>query len=1383
MEEMMKSASRVSLFFSVLLLVTVQSYLFGQSVYSTISGTVEDASKALIPGVTITATNIGTGVVATTVSNEAGAYNFASLAPGGYKVTAELPGFQTETYTNVQIGNAQQLRLNFSLKVAGANTAVEVSIPIDTLLATSSSSVGTQLSEERVRAIPLVGNNAEDLTTLMPGVIMANKGGNLSQDSSQASFDAVLAGVAAGNTNVQRDGVNNSAGGKYGGQAGFQSATFLNPDMVAEMRVILAPADAELGRGNAQIQVLTRSGTNTYAGSAVWNIQNTALNANSWVNNRAIPRTVPDWANVHQYTLSYGGPIKKNKSFFFVLWDGVVARERQTVNAVVLTPCARNGIFRYFDNWNAGNAQQQLISTGLTPTIASVDYLGNPIRPATNPNGTPYTGQLHYASVFGRLPDTLPAANADCSNLASLVQQGTNWDPFRKALDPSGYVSKLLGIMPLPNNYENPTVPFGAGVVLSTDGLNTAGYKWLRHTHGSGDAVQGTPFNGANTSRRQINGRFDHYFDQKNKIGVSYTYEFTYSDGSLSSGGIRQYPNSVDGHTYRRPQIMTTNFTSTLSPNLVNEARVGLRRTAGQVISAFTENPKAGADFIVNANGYPAFPKLGTVGTVAGIPTGNATGTMPFAFLPFGDQTDTRDATPLWTYGDTLSWTKGKHGFKFGGELRKAASTTWDAGFVGNGVYSEPRINGGDLLLSPIAATAVGSANMPGLQGTTTTGDNVRMRNLMSFLAGSVGSVTQLYYINSAANLTAFQDYKSSPLRIRDARQNEFSSFIKDDWKARKSLTLNLGVRWEYYGPPWESHGLTPGLAGGNQSLFGISGNSFNDWFSHTTRGSLTTIQFVGPNSPNPNQPLFPKNWANVGPAVGFAWQVPWFGEGKTTVRGGYQITYQNVIGLSITDPPGSAYSALYQGDSAHPYVDMTNVQTQVPVFVPTKPLQPALLTDRSQALTVYDPKYKNPYVENITMAVTRSLRPNVTLDARYVGTLARKQPGSINLNIADFRYNGLQQAFDTVRAGGESDLLNALMKGVTVAPALGPVNGNAGAEMRSSVNFQSNLANGNYNALAGTLNTYNGNLPVGAGVQGQVLRNAGFPENFIVANPQFAGATFTTNVNSNNYHSLQAGLTLRQTHGVSGQLTYTWSKSLGYSSFTDPVNRKPDYTLAGSDRTHDLRVNGALALPFGPGKFLLGGSHGVIARAIEGWQLGWITNISSGPPLSISAQSMLYANGVPDIVGPFDVKSAGTRWAAGQISGNYFDTTQYKTVPDPQCGAVDRSLASSCTLQAIQDTSTGKIVLQNPLPGRRGTLGLNVLRGPITPRIDGNLSKSFRLKESKTLQVRIDAHNVLNHPWVANPSLNIDSTTTAFGAILTKSDSRRFQGSLRFNF
>ena len=123
----------------VLLSLVFSSQVFGQSTNATVSGTVSDASAALVPGVTITATNNNTGVVTTVLTNEAGAYNFASLLPGVYKVSAALPGFQTKTYTDVQLGNAERLRLNFTLSVMTVDTAVDVSVAADTLLAISSS--------------------------------------------------------------------------------------------------------------------------------------------------------------------------------------------------------------------------------------------------------------------------------------------------------------------------------------------------------------------------------------------------------------------------------------------------------------------------------------------------------------------------------------------------------------------------------------------------------------------------------------------------------------------------------------------------------------------------------------------------------------------------------------------------------------------------------------------------------------------------------------------------------------------------------------------------------------------------------------------------------------------------------------------------------------------------------------------------------------------------------------------------------------------------------------------------------------------------------------------------------------------------------------------
>src|SRR5215475_5797694 len=140
----------------LLLLLMVSLQAFGQSINASVGGTVADPSKALIPGVTVTATNTGTGVASTAVTNESGAYNFAALQPGTYKITAELPGFQTQTFTDVQLGGAQQVTLNFTLQVAAAaGQNVEVTVAADTVLATTSNSIGAILPEYRLRDLPV----------------------------------------------------------------------------------------------------------------------------------------------------------------------------------------------------------------------------------------------------------------------------------------------------------------------------------------------------------------------------------------------------------------------------------------------------------------------------------------------------------------------------------------------------------------------------------------------------------------------------------------------------------------------------------------------------------------------------------------------------------------------------------------------------------------------------------------------------------------------------------------------------------------------------------------------------------------------------------------------------------------------------------------------------------------------------------------------------------------------------------------------------------------------------------------------------------------------------------------------------------------------------
>jgi hypothetical protein len=839
-----------------------------------------------------------------------------------------------------------------------------------------------------------------------------------------------------------------------------------------------------------------------------------------------------------------------------------------------------------------------------------------------------------------------------------------------------------------------------------------------------------------------------------------------------------------------------------------------------------------------DVNGFEIIPRL-------------ENGTMPFCSVVSGGRPNANansggcgggaltalaiDVTPVYTYADTLSWTKGAHALRFGGELRVSSSTSKvDGPFFSNFRVKTAQAVGGSAPGAPQSNTtfASGSAATPGL-GTFDAG---RARALQNFLAGSVSSIGHLNFITDPKNLNEWTNGANSPTRYKETelKQTEFSAFFKDDYKISRNLTLNLGARWEYYGVPYVGSGLTVSHVGGGAAAFGISGRDMTGWMNPGVRAEVMALEFIGPNSTNPDKTVYPNDWNNFGPAIGFAWQVPWFGEGLTTVRGGYQVTFQtrgfSTIEGALSSAPGATYNAFYEGDSSTPYLDLTSLALGLPAPVPTLPMQPILLTDRGSSITTFDPDYVTPYVQNLTLSVTRSVRRNLTVDLRYVGTLARKQFGTINLNAANFLYNGLIDEFNRIRTGGESAMLDQMFAGINICAtgcgnannfgAVGTVkNGvlqTAALQMRSSSTFQSNLANGNYNGLAATLNTLNyskaggqnATLPdVPSTVRGAVLRHSGlFPENFIATNPQFANVNMLTNYDSNNYHSGQVEVTFRPTQGFSGQATYSWSKNLGIGALTNPVDRSADYTDVGNNRTHQLRTNGTIELPLGPNRWLFGNSSGILARVLERWQLGLIYNLSSGTPSSITASNMLYGNGLPDVVVPVDFNElAGTRWgipAGSQLEGRYFDESLFVKVDDPQCATVTSlqglNANNRCTLDALAmivpagtagsfvlndgTNRSAQIVLQHPQPGTRGTLGNNVLMGMGVWRFDANLGKTFRLSESKSLQLRIDTLNVLNHPQPNNPNLSITGGAP-FGQITSKSGQRSFQGQLRLTF
>ena len=1400
---MKKLQATVTLMLAVFLM---SSFAFSQSSNATLGGTVNDPSSALVPGVSIKATNQATGIVTTVISNDAGAYNFASLLPGLYKVSAELPGFRTQTYSDVQLGNAAQARLNITLSLASVAQSVEVSVTAQNLITSSSSSVGEVLQRREIQDLPLVSNNVLDLVGVMAGVFMTN-------DAVFGAEQTNFAGVSARDINVQRDGISINS---QRWPNGLDSPTRMNPDLVGEIKLILAPVDAEMGRGNGQVQIQTRSGTNRFSGAAAWNVQNSALDANTWSNNRnqtpnrlgVVAATQPAWRNYHDYTVSFGGPIKKNKTFFYALWDQQMIRTRNVANPTVLTDCARLGIFRYYDNFNNGPSRQLTVA-GATPTVATVNTDGSP----KSPDGSP----LRFLSVFGPLAVN-PTKN-DCSDAqigtSTLIPTGatTSWDANRKQLDKAGVMSRMLGIMPRATSFDNPG-NLGAPGAGGPDGLNTATHQWLRTAKGA-DNLFGV---GSDNNRRQINAKLDHNFNSNHKVNGSYSYEIDTSDDAALPG----WPTGYAGVDIRKPQVLSVGFTSTLSSSVVNEARFGLSRSGANTGGAVNRSD-------VGEEVLKLFPQVGGQTVLLNLGFQSAAFGSGIQGLPYSSQ----EVSPRWTYGDTISWTRGAHSFKFGGEYRMSSTKSTLGGSVQTGA------NRATASIGNTSLAAVTGIARTGLAGTAFSGNQQVAENMLTWLSGSLGSLVQGRFINDLSG--TWNDFAKDPLKIRDIGQNEIGTFFKDDWKVSRNLTLNLGLRWDYYGVAYEKNGLTTGLKGGGNALFGLSGRSFDDWMKPGVRGELMELIYVGPNSPNPDLAIHKRDLNNFGPAVGFAWQVPWFGAGKTTVRGGYQLQFLGggrgfVLDTAIGNPPGSSNTAscvacVSSYFSLETLVANPSLIPVVPTFLPKAAGNVIPVTDRTGLLNAFDPNFLAPSVQNLTLSVTRNLTSKVTLDLKYVGTLSRKLWANIDLNAVNFRTNGLKEAFDAARSGGESTLLNDMFAGLNIAGAgcatntgvptpCGPVGTTpAGGVLQTGAmhlraaaasGIRNNLANGNYAALAGTLNTLTNTGATNGLQSGSVLRNSGkFPENFIKANPQVNTAVLETNPGHSNYHSWQTQVSLRPSAGLSLQATYTFSRNLGQapgggangtgSAFTDPTDRMADYALMNNHRKQTLVTYGTFELPVGPNKMLFSNASGIWARLAENWQASWIVNLSSGAPGNITAQSMLYALGVPDIVGPFDRKGQNYLWKEGAAAGNLFSdangTPLYSKVKDPQClnpTYVVAYMANVCTLNALQNASS-QVVLQTPLPGKRGTLGINTFENVGTWTADMAVQKRVKLTESKSMTVRLDATNVFNHPTpglaggffaaVAGvPDLGVQSGNP-FATLNTKNGQRRFQLKARLDF
>jgi hypothetical protein len=416
-------------------------------------------------------------------------------------------------------------------------------------------------------------------------------------------------------------------------------------------------------------------------------------------------------------------------------------------------------------------------------------------------------------------------------------------------------------------------------------------------------------------------------------------------------------------------------------------------------------------------------------------------------------------------------------------------------------------------------------------------------------LSGSIASVTQAFEIDSASD-TAFKDLfqQLRKGKHRQIHQNFFNAFFKDDWKVHPDLTLNLGVRWDYFGVPYDAYGLMGTPVGGTKAVHGLTGTTFS--------GALTTIDTIGKNSRHPDQTLWENEYNNFAPAVGFSWSLPFLGKGKTVLRAGYGVTYQGGgrTFSNLDGAVGSIQGLRWSSNSQTYSLPWLFVRDIAPPLPRGGIFEPVTLNARNVSISLYEREYFNPYVQNFNVEIQRDFGRNLLFELRYVGSKGTKLYSEIALNeIRLIDRPEFLEAVRTTQAGGNAPLFDRMLRGLNVT-GLGTVNGTTvtgSAALRTLTDTRVILANNDAGSLANFLNTSN----IIGDINGGILRNAGLPENYFVPNPQFNGVSLNANTANSTYHSMIVQVTKRLSHGFTNQTSYTWSKALGDDGDDDGSN------------------------------------------------------------------------------------------------------------------------------------------------------------------------------------------------------------------------------------
>lgn len=511
------------------LFTVLPHFATSQGTATSVRGIVTDQTGAAIPGATVELTNKAIDVQKQVTTDDRGEYQLQQIVPSKYTITASAPGMSKQQRA-VELLVAQPATVNFALSVSDATVTVEVSSE-GASLNTTDATIGNAVDNQTVQALPMEGRNAPDLLSLQPGVLFLGHAQQQTLVSNEDSRSGAVSGARSDQGNVTLDGLDNND--QVTGLA-FNGVLRSSLDSVDEFRVTTSGQNAESGRtSGAQVNVVTKSGTNSFHASAYEYNRDTFFAANDWFNKKTeILEHAPNKPGKlirNTFGIAAGGPIRKDRLFFFTSFERQPTAENQQVIDTVPTQALRSGILQYTTGNAAGSNVVGTVGTGtylaqLTPAqFAVLDpncTSSCPWGHGEDPNSIALANQFPLPNATGvgdgyntseftwSAPNPL-VLNTEIFKLdyvinskhrlfvrGDLQDDGALQPPLYPTKGASGYFSPLL--QPSQDNHTDGTKGFGAGEtwVISNSLINNVRVGYTRQSYsdqGPGKSSYTTP--------------------------------------------------------------------------------------------------------------------------------------------------------------------------------------------------------------------------------------------------------------------------------------------------------------------------------------------------------------------------------------------------------------------------------------------------------------------------------------------------------------------------------------------------------------------------------------------------------------------------------------------------------------------------------------------------------------------------------------------------------------------------------------------------------------------------------------------------------------------------------------------------------------------------